>query len=1346
MSVGEHYPGRPHRAGRSLSFLERRRAWWYRNGPAVAVLAIALAFTLGGWWATWQYVQLKARPQFDHEVQRLQSAISHRLQDKSIALRSAQGLFAAHEQVDRAGWKAFLDKLGLENDQAKPDRIAYVALVPGADRAAFNARFQSRNGEKIAIEPPGERDSYFVVKYLEPEAGAAAGLRLGFDLGSVPDWRRAALEAAHRNAAVATLKFALPEQEHSINGLLLFAPIFEPNGGLSGWIASQISLPELLRPVDAELSQVIDMQVYDQADGSDPLYDSETVRAEKSAKKPLFRSHQMLTFADRIWRLDFASRPAFDRSSVDHLTPWLVLLGGGAVSLLLFGVVWSMSRKRTRALALAEEMTASLQASERKLHSILDNTSAIVYIKDINGRYVLINRSFERFFGVTQFQCVGMIDQEIFPQSVAEAFRENDREVLARGKAIQIEEIVSHADGPHTYISNKFPLYDALGLPYAVGGVSTDITPLKRAEEALHDSEVRYGSLVESLPLATWSKDLNGKFTFLNQRMLESLNKSLRQVIGTTDYDHFAPELADKYRHDDQKIIQTRSIFEDIEEFEKPNGERIFVQVFKAPICDAKGNVIGTQGMCWDVTARKQAEAVICQARDAAEAANRAKSAFLANISHEIRTPMNGIIGMTELVLDTKLTAEQREYLELAKDSADALLKVINDVLDFSKVEAGKLELDPHAFCLRECLGDALKSLALRTHQKGLELACRVQPAVPDTLIGDAGRLRQIVLNLVGNAIKFTDRGEIVVEVDWDADPSAAAAPALLDHRTSEISAPDEQAAGGAPSPTEIPTEFARSEGAKVARLHFRVSDTGIGIPHEKQRTIFEAFEQADTSTTRRYGGTGLGLSISARLVELMGGRIWVESRASRGSVFHFTAQLEIAAEPLDHAALPLADLEGLPVLIVDDNHTNRLILHEMVTHWRMQPTAVESAAEAWNALHAAIAQDRPFAIVLTDAHMPDTDGFELCLKIKQDPALSSTAVIMLTSGDRPGDAVRSRQFGVSAYLIKPAKQSELLDAMLAALNPFGAPAETISPTSKPLPQPARPLRVLVAEDSPVNQKLAKTLLHKWGHACELVSNGRQALEAIQARKFDLVLMDVQMPEMDGFEATKGIRQTEQTTGHHIPIIATTAHALRGDRERCLLAGMDGYLSKPIRSRELFDVLEEFGKDSAEMESEPRAPATRSAADPAATALPAARAESAANRRSEARAGASSIWNREQALAGLEGDAALLADLAQAFLEECPGWLARIGAAVSSRDAANLKLAAHALKGAASHFAAAGVVRRALELETLGRTANLAEAEDPWHALQAEVERFVPELQSFVADAAPPAVEPAHQP
>jgi len=647
--------------------------------------------------------------------------------------------------------------------------------------------------------------------------------------------------------------------------------------------------------------------------------------------------------------------------------------------------------------------------------------------------------------------------------------------------------------------------------------------------------------------------DRDGRFVYVNQPLLDLWGITLQEAEGKTFFDLKYPDaLAALLTRQVQEVFEHTTRLSGETPYTSPTGVHGDYEYIFSPVFEADGAVESVVGITRDITARKHEARTLGMAKDAAEAANRAKSQFLANMSHEIRTPMNGVIGMTDLVLDTDLTVEQRENLGIVKSSAEALLTVINDILDFSRIEAGKLELDPIDFSPRDAIGDTANALAWKAHQNGLELIVDVDADIPHTLRGDPGRLRQILINLLGNAIKFTPHGEVVLRVVGEA----ATRPEII--------------------------------------LHFAVSDTGIGIAPDRQQRVFEAFTQADGSTTRAYGGTGLGLTISSKLVQLMGGRVWVESEAGKGSTFHFTARFAAAHAPVSVPVPDAIDLQDLPVLVVDDNATNRRLLEEMLLGWRMVPTLAVSALDALATLRAAQQSGQPFPLVLTDFQMPDADGFTLTATIKNDPTIARATIVMLTSAGLPGDAVRCRESGVAAYLAKPIRRSDLRSAILTAMRV--QTAEQLQPAlvTRHSLREARPTgRILLVEDNRVNQLVARRLLEKRGHVVVVADNGQEALAILEEAAFagfGCVLMDVQMPEMDGFECTSLIREREPRTRSRIPIVAMTAHAMEGDSARCLAAGMDAYMSKPIQPDVLFEIVERH-LDASQL---PTSPAARS--------------------------------------------------------------------------------------------------------------------------------------------------------
>jgi PAS domain S-box-containing protein len=906
----------------------------------------------------------------------------------------------------------------------------------------------------------------------------------------------------------------------------------------------------------------------------------------------------------------------------------------------------------------------ALEDRTQFLNSLIENIPVGVSVTSSDDLIEMCNPAFERLFLYRQQDVLGRNIIDTLSSGALRAEMQSVREQMAQGKLARLETQRKRSDGSLVDV-------EVTATPIVRGDTHSgnlvifqDITERKWAEREIEEQKNFLHSLVENLPVGVLATGMDDAVQMCNPAFENLFGYRQQDVVGRSIVELLAPsgEFTGEMQATRDLMIAEGKPVHQVVQRKRSDGSLLDVELLAVPLI--RSDVVsGSLVIYRDVTERMRAEEALLRAKEAAEAASRAKSEFLANMSHEIRTPMNGIIGMTELALDTELTAEQREYLGMAKTSADWLLTLINDILDFSKIEAGKLDVEMADFPFQQTLGETLKILALRAHQKGLELAWRMGRDVPERLKGDSHRLRQILVNLVGNALKFTERGEIVVDVQKEAEDDSG----IL--------------------------------------LHFRVSDTGIGIPKEQQQMIFDAFTQADSSATRKYGGTGLGLAITAHLVSLMGGKIWVESELGRGSTFHFTIRFAVAGSS-GPAATPVdPDVIGdVPVLVVDDNETNRVILVEMLSSWGMRPEAAAGGPAALAALDRAHREGRRFGVVITDMQMPEMDGLVLSAQIRKQAAFRDVPILLLSSSGEKLDADRRQQLAITADLAKPLQPSELLDALLAALSKPG-PMEESAPAVQDLqPEKTAGMTVLLAEDNEVNRKLVKTLLEKRGYSVVVAANGRDALDILQRESVDLVLMDIQMPVMDGFEAMRVIRANEIKSGGHLPIIALTAHAMKGNRERCLEAGADDYAAKPIRTPELLAAMERV----MTMKISPRASATAAAKVPAPDALDAA-----------------------AVLERVEGDRGLLEELTRLFAAECSQNMRGIQQALEARDARRVELLAHTIKGASANLGASRLPLLAGELENQARSGNVANAAELVRRLNAEVERFLSELESL---------------
>jgi PAS domain S-box-containing protein len=884
---------------------------------------------------------------------------------------------------------------------------------------------------------------------------------------------------------------------------------------------------------------------------------------------------------------------------------------------------------------------SAIRQAQERLNLSLDGSNLALWDWDIVRDWVYLSDRWSTMIGIPKQEI--MVSSQQLMNTVSPEDQGRVRENLqaaVKGEAefYSVEFRVRRRDGREVWVHThgKVVERDSDGRAVRMTGTNADITERKRGEDALLKSETRLRTLYESSSDALMLLNEHG-FMDCNSATLKLFGCATKEEFCRLHPAHLSPERqpgkdggASGPRSSELASSHiARAMAEGRYNFEWVHCRIDTKEEFPAEVLLDAMTLDGKQVLqatVRDISKRKHEEEILRQAKAAAEQATRAKSDFLANMSHEIRTPMNGIIGMTELALDTELTQEQREYLTLVKSSADSLLTIVNDILDFSKIEAGMMDLESIEFSLDYMLSDTMKILVIRAHQKDLELLLNVSPDVPDRVVGDPGRLRQVVINLVGNAIKFTESGEIELAV-WRADSTV----------NGHVS------------------------------LEFSVRDTGIGIRRDKFQTIFESFSQEDTSTTRKYGGTGLGLTISAKLVNLMGGQLGVESEVGKGSRFHFKLTLPVVSSPsqeIDRRAMKLADLK---VLVVDDNVTNRQLLREMLENWKMHPTLVADGHAALRELQVAADVGEPYALAIVDNRMPGMDGFELAGHIREHPEHAGATVMMLTSSGERGHAARCRELGVASYLLKPVAHFELLDAIMTAL---GEPQQSGSVVTRHSLREARSnLNLLIAEDNAVNQTLAVRLLEKMGHSVMVANNGEEAVKHWRDGRFDAILMDVDMPVMNGCQATEKIRELEQESGNHIRIIAMTAHVMQGVREICLSHGMDSYLSKPIDTESLMRELGILPTGAQQRDSHERPKGSLQTAD---------------------------FGRARQAM---DNNRELFDEIVQLFMRDSAPQMAKIKAGRDNSDVGAIRHSAHALKGMVGIFAAERTMQAAASVE-----------------------------------------------
>ncbi|MEY4387769.1 MAG: hypothetical protein RLY20_3052 [Verrucomicrobiota bacterium] len=1289
----------------------------FGSGLAWLLLGLGLTATIGLWMLAQRNHEAEERRHFEVSCAQIHQGVLEALKNGERALRPAAVLVTPAAGTDTHTWQAYLDQIGLSTLYPEVSTIGYAARVPAWDKNAFIREANKSILPGYTIWPEDtNRLEFFPVKLIAPYPSETNWL--GYDMGNDPERIASAWIACESNTVAMTPKWQMTVSNQNVDLVSMYLPVFAENLShekpyerrlaVRGWVFARFPINALLDHVLEPEEAAIDFEIFDgpKLTTTNLLFDFDgKLHSGMRDSSRIFSHTNTLTFGTRTWSIYYSASKDF-RSTRQSGQPAVVLAAGLALTILGVGIVFMQSGARRQAYSLAEQMTARLRLQERAI-TFASNGIIITDPSKPGNPVIYANPAMARITGYAAQDLIGRANRFLQIAEPDQPGSAELQEAFDRGGACHIVVKSRRKDGSEFWNEiTVSPVRDDAGHLINFIAISEDVTERQKAEQTLAQQFRRQSALAEIELSINEQRELLAVLDRIVHATMNLLPASEASIVlwdaknqvfninASTESRRGGKFAASQVRRQGgatRHIIESRKphIVSKLDEDTlpvNPTARESGLRAYAGFPLLAEGEALGVlyaldmkprvftpdELEFLSSLAHRAAAAIVRvrlyerlrDAKDAAEAANRAKSEFLANMSHEIRTPMNGIIGMTELALESPLSAEQRGYLGTVRNSANDLLRLINDILDFSKIEAGKMELHPERFNLRNAMSETLKSLALRAHEKGLELTLHVLPNVPNALEGDLIRIRQLVINMVGNAIKFTEHGHIGVEIRRAGSDTA---------------------------------HVAKRRGQQPARrgdecdLHFIIADTGVGIPPDKQLHIFEAFTQADGTISRRYGGSGLGLAICSNLVRMMGGQVWVESHPGKGSKFHFTVQLRIQK---DHALVeptPAPErLAGQRVLVVDDDQTNREVLCEMVTGWGMQPTSVASGATALAELKAATGGGNPYSLVLLDDEMSGLNGFAVAKEIRRMPELKVTIVMMLSSADPAKEAARCREEGIHYALTKPVGQSELLDTIVTVLQPEGIKVLV----QKAAPPVGERLRILLVEDNEVNLELAMHLLSRIGHSVFTVRNGRQAVETIERDRFDLVFMDLQMPEMDGLEATQRIRAMESAGKPRTPIIALTAHAIKGSRERYLEAGMDDYVTKPVRRQDLTNAIERV------------------------------------MRRTGRWIAAAPAYDHKLCLETLDGDEEMFKTLVTLFAETTPALLTRLREEIHAKNAEAVARTAHKLKGSALQFNAQGACTLSVQIEEAAHRGDLSVAEALYPEMRETFTRLEKELQA----------------